>query len=208
MQDVDERRSGDTRERLLEIAEAGVLGKGFAATSIEELIAAVGITKSGFFYHFKDKGELAEAMLVRYIARENGFFDDLFSRADEVSNDPLQSFLAALKIFAEIVADLPNGHPGCLIASYCYQERLFDKDVRDLWASTFVAWRARFRERLDRIVSDYPPRIEISLDDLADMMSVIIDGGIILSKAIKEKQALARQIMLYRDFIRVIFSDA
>lgn len=40
--------------RILEVAEAAVLAKGFAATSIEELIAAVGITKSGFFYHFKE----------------------------------------------------------------------------------------------------------------------------------------------------------
>jgi hypothetical protein len=38
---------GDMRERLLESAEAAVLAKGFAATSIEEFIAAVGITKSG-----------------------------------------------------------------------------------------------------------------------------------------------------------------
>ena len=50
--------------------QSAVLDKGFAATSIEELIAAVGITKSGFFYHFKDKGELAKALLVRYIERE------------------------------------------------------------------------------------------------------------------------------------------
>jgi AcrR family transcriptional regulator len=49
------RKGGDTRERLLEAAEVSVLEKGFAATSIEELIAAVGITKNGFFYHFKDK---------------------------------------------------------------------------------------------------------------------------------------------------------
>jgi hypothetical protein len=41
--------------------------EGFAATSIEEVIAAVGITKSGFFYHFKDKNELAKALLVRYV---------------------------------------------------------------------------------------------------------------------------------------------
>ena len=44
----------DTRERILELAEAAVLAKGFASTSIEELIAAAGISKSGFFYHFKD----------------------------------------------------------------------------------------------------------------------------------------------------------
>ena len=80
MQEAQTRRGGDTRERLLEAAEAAVLEKGFAATSIEELIAAVGITKNGFFYHFKDKGELARALLVRYIEHEETLFDEL-SRA-------------------------------------------------------------------------------------------------------------------------------
>ena len=61
MDAVQSRKGSDTRERLLAVAEAAVLEKGFAATSIEELIAAVGITKSGFFYHFPDKGALAKA---------------------------------------------------------------------------------------------------------------------------------------------------
>ena len=52
-------RRGEARERLLELAERTVLDKGFGATSIEELIAGVGITKSAFFYHFKDKNDLA-----------------------------------------------------------------------------------------------------------------------------------------------------
>jgi hypothetical protein len=47
MQDVA-RKTGDTRERILDAAESSVLAKGFAGTSIDELIAAVGITKSGF----------------------------------------------------------------------------------------------------------------------------------------------------------------
>ena len=59
------RKGSETRERILDVAEASVLEKGFAATSIEEVIAAVGITKSGFFYHFKDKNELAKALRMR-----------------------------------------------------------------------------------------------------------------------------------------------
>ena len=46
------RKGTDTRERILDLAQAAVLDKGFAATSIDELIAGAGITKSGFFYHF------------------------------------------------------------------------------------------------------------------------------------------------------------
>lgn len=195
----------DTRERILDAAESSVLEKGFAATSIEELIASVGITKSGFFYHFHDKGKLAEALLVRYIARENDLFGDLFRRADELNEDPLHGFLVALKMMSELMRDLPNGHPGCLVASYCYQDRLFDREVRELNAAAVLGWRQRFRERLDAISERYPPRMAVDLDDLADMLSVVADGGIILSKAVGDKEVLARQLMLYRDFIRMIF---
>lgn len=199
------RRGGDTRERLLAAAEAAVLEKGFAATSIEELIAAVGITKSGFFYHFKDKNELAKALLVRYVEREDALFDELFARADELNEDPLHGFLVGLKMMAEMMADLPNGHPGCLVAAYCYQDRLFDREVRALNTEAVLNWRRRFRDRLDLIAARYPPKLKIDLDDLADMLSVIADGGIILSKAVSDKRALARQMLLYRDFVRSVF---
>ena len=193
MQDAQERKGGDTRERILDAAESAVLDKGFAATSIEELIAAVGITKSGFFYHFKDKGELAKTLLVRYVEREEALFDDIFARADELNEDPLHGFLVGLKMLSELMADLPGGHPGCLIAAYCYQDRLFDREVQALNTAAVLAWRKRFRARLDLIAARYPPRIAIDLDDLADMLAVIADGGIILSKVVKDKGALSRQ---------------
>jgi TetR/AcrR family transcriptional regulator, transcriptional repressor for nem operon len=202
------KKRGDARERLLSLAEAAVLEKGFAATSIEELIAAAGITKSGFFYHFKDKTELARVLLVRYIEREDELLDDLFRRADELNEDPLHGFLVGLKMFADMMADLPTGHPGCLIASYCYQDRLFDAQVRELNAAAVLGWRRRFRARLDEIAARYPPRVHVDLDDLADMISVVVDGGIILSKATRDPPLLARQVMLYREFIRLVFLGA
>ncbi len=57
------KKRASAREKILELAEASVLQKGFGATSIEELIAGAGITKSGFFYHFKDKNDLAKALM-------------------------------------------------------------------------------------------------------------------------------------------------
>jgi len=205
MQTAPTRKGSDTREQILDAAESAVLEKGFAATSIEELIAAVGITKSGFFYHFKDKGALAKALLVRYIEREDTLFDELFRRADELNEDPLHGFLVGLKMLAEMMADLPTGHPGCLVASYCYQDRLFDREVHRLNSAAVLGWRKRFRERLDVIAKRYPPRMDVDLDDVADMLSAIADGGIILAKAVGDKDALARQVMLYREFIRALF---
>ena len=205
MQELQPRKGEETREHILDAAETSVLEKGFAATSIEELIAAVGITKSGFFYHFRDKGALAKALLVRYVEREDALFDDLFARADELNEDPLHGFLVGLKLLSELLADLPGGHPGCLVASYCYQDRLFDREVRELNAGAVLNWRRRFRERLDLIAKRYKPRIKVDLDDLADMLSVIADGGIILAKVTKDQMALPRQVLLYRDFIRSVF---
>src|SRR5262245_32437054 len=123
------RKGSDTRERLLAHAEAAVLAKGFAATSIEEIIAAVGITQRGFFYHFKDKSDLAKALMLRYLEHDKAVLDDIFRRADELNEDPLHGFLVGLKLFAEMMAELPEAHPGCLAASFCYQDQLFNREI-------------------------------------------------------------------------------
>lgn len=205
MLETTQRQRGDTRERILEVAEAAVLAKGFAATSIDELITAVGITKSGFFYHFKDKGELAKAMLLRYLERDKALLDDMFRRADELNEDPLHGFLVGLKMFAEMMANLPEVHPGCLAASFAYQDQLFNREIRELNAAGMLAWRTRFRERLNLIAGRYPPRQPVDLDALADMISVLVEGGLILGRALKDASVLPQQVLLYRDFIRAVF---
>lgn len=205
MSGLQKRKGAETRERILALAEAGVLEKGFAATSIDELIAAAGITKSGFFYHFKDKGDLAVALMNRYLDQENDILDELFARADELNDDPLHGFLVALKLIAEMMADLPTTNPGCMVASVCYQEQLFNREVMELNQQGVLGWRRRMRDRLDRIAERYPPRIDIDLDTLADMAFALIEGGIIISKVLRDKDLLPQQIMQYRDFVRAVF---
>jgi TetR/AcrR family transcriptional repressor of nem operon len=195
----------DTRERILEVAEQAVLAKGFAATSIEELIAAVGITKSGFFYHFKDKSELAKGLMLRYLDRDRQLLGEIFRRGDELNEDPLHGFLVGLKLFAEMMANLPEAHPGCLAASFAYQDTLFSEEIRELNANGMLAWRRRFRERLDVIAAKYPPRIEVDLDAMADTAYTLVEGGLILGRVLKDVTILPRQIMLFRDFVRLIF---
>ncbi|WP_414731776.1 TetR/AcrR family transcriptional regulator [Vitreimonas sp.] len=194
-----------TRERLLDIAQDAVLHKGFAGTSLDEIICEAGITKSGFFYHFRDKNDLAKALLQRYLDNEWRVFEDLFSQAEELSDDPLHSFLIFLKLFADLMSDIPNGHPGCLVASYVYQDYLFSQEVRRMTTEGHRIWRVRFRERLDRIAARYPPKIEVDLNDMADMLSAVADGGIILGKSLAEPAVLSRQIMQYRAYVKLVF---
>jgi TetR/AcrR family transcriptional regulator, transcriptional repressor for nem operon len=208
MLQIPARRRGETRDRILETAEEAVLAKGFAATSIEEIIAAVGITKSGFFYHFKEKRDLAKALLERYLAQDRAVLDELFRRGDELNDDPLHGFLVGLKLFAEMMASLPAAHPGCLAASFTYQDQLFNQDIRRLNAEGLLAWRARFRERLEIIAKRYPPKTEVDLEALADMAATLVEGGIILGRALKDATILPKQVMLYRELIRALFLPA
>jgi AcrR family transcriptional regulator len=206
LDDTKAPKRGDTRERLLVIAEEAVLAKGFAGTSIDELIAAAGITKSGFFYHFKDKGELAKALLLRYLDHDRQVLDDLFNRADELNEDPLHGFLVGLKLFAEMMANMTEVHPGCLAASFVYQDQLFNREVRELNAEGILRWRSRFRERFDLIAKTYPPHEGVDLDALSDMAATLIEGALVLSRALRDPKIPAQQVMLYRDFVRCVFT--
>ncbi len=199
------RKGASTRARLMDIAEASILAKGFGATSIDEVIAEAGITKGGFFYHFPDKNALALELLKRYIDNEEALFNDLLARARELHEDPLHAFLIGLKLFAELLADMPNGHPGCLVATYCYNERLFDRDVRDLYAETVMSWRRRFRAILDEIVELYPPRDDVDLDMLADMINSSVEGGIVMAKCMNQPELVAEQVLLFRSYIKLLF---
>lgn len=201
-------KGAQTRERVLDIAEAAVLAKGFAATSIDEVIFEAGLSKSGFFHHFRDKNDLARALLRRFQVRDHAILDEIEAQADALSEDPLHSFLIALKMFADTMADLEDGHPGCLVATFVYQDQQYDPAVRRMVTETVQSWRARFRDRLARIEAVYPPRIDIDLDTLADMATVVVDGGIILSKSMRSGKLLANQLLAYRTFVRVVFTGA
>lgn len=197
-----------TRERILAIAEGMVLRQGFTATGIDAIIAEAGITKNGFFYHFRDKNELAQALLVRFMDHDDAIFDELAGRADALIEDPLHAFLAFLKLFAQVMADLPERHPGCLVASYCYQDQFFSREVRELSQDIVRGWRRRFRARLDAISVRYPPRTPVDLDALADLVVTLVEGGIILDKVRRDHRTLPRQVMLARSLIQMVFEPA
>ncbi|MBP7705320.1 MAG: TetR/AcrR family transcriptional regulator [Caulobacter sp.] len=198
-------KGAQTRERILDIAEMNVLQKGFAATSLDEIIFEAGLTKSGFFYHFSDKTHLARALMERFLERDAALLDAIWSQAESLSEDPLHAFLICLKLFADALDDLPAIHPGCMVAAVAYHEQQFDRGVRALAEEAALAWRRRFRRQLDRIVAFYPAPADVNLDDLADMLMVTIEGAIVLSKTMAQAPLLARQVRLTRTLIRTAF---
>jgi AcrR family transcriptional regulator len=197
-----------TRENILGIAEQIILQKGFSGTSIDEIIDASNITKGGFFYHFKSKEDLAKHLMLRHQVADENFFNQLLERADSLSEDPLQQMLIFLKLLAEAMGDLPSTHPGCLVASFTYESQLLNDDVKQVVCECIVGWRHLFIKKLAAIGDVYPMKIETDIMELADMLSAVIEGAIILSKALNEPERLVNQILEYRNYIRLLYGDA
>jgi AcrR family transcriptional regulator len=194
-----------TRERIMDIAYESIVQKGFAATSIEELVEAAGITKSGFFYHFKDKNDLARQLFERFLAEDEGILDTLEARARELSDDPLQSFLIFLNIYAQMMDDMEALHPGCMVATVTYQERMFDADVRQMNVDYLTRMRERFARWLKEIIALHPPKTAVDAGELSDLMNVIVEGAIIQSKALRDESLMGKQTRLYRNYIKLLF---
>lgn len=197
-----------TREHIMATAESIILNRGYSGTSIEEIIGKAGITKGGFFYHFDGKSDLARSLILRYLDNDVVFFAGLADRAGALTEDPLQQLLIFLKLMAEAMEDLPGAHPGCLVASFTYEAEQFDDDIRELNAKGVLSWRDTFLELFEKVAEKYPMKIEQPLEELADMLSSTIEGGILMSKVLDDQSALPKQILQYRNYIRLVFGDA
>jgi TetR/AcrR family transcriptional regulator, transcriptional repressor for nem operon len=194
-----------TRERILDVAYDAIVQKGFAATSVEELVEAAGITKSGFFYHFRDKNDMARQLFERFLAEDEAIIETLEARAHELSDDPLQSFLIFLNLYAQVMDDMEGLHPGCMVATVTYQDRLFDAEVRRMNEDYLRRMRTRFRGSFDKIVAEHPPRVEVDLDALSDHLTAIVEGAIVLSKALNDAALMGKQTRLFRNYVKLLF---
>ena len=61
-----QKRTLQTRARLVEVAQALVARDGYAALRVEDVVAGAGVAKGTFFAHFRDK----EALMERLISAE------------------------------------------------------------------------------------------------------------------------------------------
>jgi TetR/AcrR family transcriptional regulator, transcriptional repressor for nem operon len=72
----------ETRERLLDSAEALIQERGYSGFSFQDLALQVGIRKASIYYHFPIKAELGSALVARYRDRMRGEFASLNTTGD------------------------------------------------------------------------------------------------------------------------------
>jgi TetR/AcrR family transcriptional repressor of nem operon len=198
--------SRDTREKLLDVAEKLINDRGFAATSIDQVLEGVGVTKGAFFHHFRSKADLAHALIERFAARDRKILHGNLQRAEKLSDDPLQQVLIFVGLMVELAEQIDaSAHPGCLFATYCYESGLFDEHTHRVIADALLGWRVALAERLRTASVRYPLRRQVDLDSLADGLTVAFEGAFVLARALGGGSAVADQVRHYRDYLRLLF---
>ena len=68
------RNSAATKARLLDAARDVIRAQGYAATTVDDICAAAGVSKGSFFHHFESKDALGVAAIEQFDAMATGLF--------------------------------------------------------------------------------------------------------------------------------------
>jgi len=200
-------RGGEaTKTRILDAAEALIMGHGLAGTSIDKVIEKAAITKGAFFYHFKTKADLARSLVERYAQRDEHHLQEQLKRAEKLSRDPLQQVLIFIGLFQEEAEQLTEPGAGCLIASYVYQFEELDQDIREISAQALLRWRQQLGQKFAEVLAHYPARLPVKAEELADAFVSAIEGAFVMLRVLQEPQQLSQQLAHYRNYIELLFS--
>ena len=116
--------------------------------------------------------------------------------------------LLFLNLYAQTVDEMEELHPGCLVASVVYQDQMFDAHIRRLNSEAVVRWRARFLGWFEAIDEKYRPVFSVDREALADGLSAVVEGSIVLAKALGDRKLMGRQLRLYRDMVKTTYGLA
>lgn len=192
----------------MDAAQALILDHGFGGTTVDSIIELAGVSKGAFFHHFSSKAELGEELVQRYADEDAEHLEQTLVKAEGLSDDPLQQLLIFVKLFEREIESLEKPFPGCLFASYLQQSELFDHNILDIIRGSMLLWRTRVFDKLKKIEQKHPPRRDIDLESLADMLMVIFEGSFVLSQSLGENKIIARQLSHYHSYLQLLFIDS
>jgi TetR/AcrR family transcriptional repressor of nem operon len=205
MKEVKKSRGESTREKLLDAAKDLVMDKGFAGTSIDDILRATDMTKGAFFHHFKGKADLARELVKRYALGDLEMFERFDRESCAASEDPLEQMMHFLEAFESYISNSEDPAPGCMYAVYTYESRQFDPDVLDFVSDTLRRWTSIYVRKFQHVLDRYEPALPVTARQLAEMIVSIIEGGLVLQRAHGDTETTRRQSEQFRNYLTLLF---
>ena len=190
-----------TRDRLIESARFLFWERGFAGTSMSELLAHAEVN-SGSFYHFFDSKEaLLRAVLEGYLALLRPMVvDPAFAGVRE----PVERIFAILAGYRQRILATACQY-GCPLGRLALEIDPENAPAHELIAQNFQGWIDAIRECLDAMKPSLPP--ETDLDALATYVLVVMEGGVMLSRSYRSVEPFDRAIAQLREHFRLLLAQ-
>ncbi len=135
-QSVADRSADDTRERIIDAAQAIFARDGFVGTKMQEIADRVGIQRPSLFYHFKNKEALFVAAHEQIFAKIEPVFreslapnGDPFVQLDRVSRAVLAVMAEEPDVARMLARTSVDRHPAAVKIVRTYLQPLVDLSV-------------------------------------------------------------------------------
>lgn len=175
-------KSKDTRADIIDCADDLFYRQGFEATSFADIAAAVGISRGNFYYHFKTKDDLLEAVIARRVANTTAMLQD-WETAGEDPAERIRSFIQILIRNRDKIEQF-----GCPVGSLSTELAKLKHGAQDEAARIFTLFRVWLRRQFERLGR------AVDADALAMHLLVRSQGVATLSAAYRDAAFVDREV--------------
>jgi AcrR family transcriptional regulator len=189
------RKGQATRDRIVGAAATLMHERGVAGTSTEDVQLAAGVSASQVYHYFGDKRSLTRAVIEYWSDTILGAQEPALVHLDDV--DALRGWADAI-IEAQRANDFRGG---CPLGSLASELAECDDTARADLAASYQRWRDAIRAGL----ADMKDRGDLvegaDPDQLATALLTTLQGGLLLTKTLRDSQALETSLNTMIDHI-------
>ncbi|WP_460529044.1 TetR/AcrR family transcriptional regulator [Flindersiella endophytica] len=194
-------RGAATRRRIIEAAAELMYVKGVSSTTLDDVRAASGTSKSQLYNHFADKEQLVRAVVS--------------VRAEEILERE-QAALRRLRSFSGLVRwrdalvqrnALQKGAYGCVIGSIAGEVSDQDEVARMALAETFEEWERLIEAGLRRMQDARTLAGDADPHKLAVGLMAALQGGYLLAQAAHDVTPMEIALDMALDQVRTFVPD-
>lgn len=179
-----------------------MLGKGYPATTLDEICLAAGVTKGSFFHYFADKEHLGMAVLDHFVA---GQFQTMQAAPFHTKRDPLERVYGYIDFMIKMSKD-PSTVQGCLLGSFAQDISETHPKIRARCGQHFDSWANAFKQDLDAAKKKHAPRASFDTQSLSEHFIAVAEGALILVKVKRDEKILGKQLRHFKRYLQSLFS--
>src|SRR6266853_2133522 len=185
----------ETKRKLVDAGVNLMRSRGFNATTVDDVCAAAGVTKGGFFHYFKSKDDLATAAVTRfYDMKAKQFADAPFRNLA----DPLERVFGRLDFAKESAGGTRGLTKGCLLGMFAQEMSFTNAQLRSICHDRFAQIAKDFEIDLAEAKALYAPRAAFDPKTVAMLYVSIVQGSLMLAKASESNRVLVENIEQFR----------